>query len=47
MKNKFTAEELMKIVKEMDNEEREKFLDKMFYEYFNPGNLKRTEIDWE
>jgi hypothetical protein len=44
---KYTAEELMKVVKNLENEERIKFLDEMFYEYYNPQGLPRAEIDWD
>jgi len=42
----YSHEEMLRLVKEMDNKEREKFLTEMFYEYFNPENLPRKEIDW-
>lgn len=44
--SKYTAEELMEIVKNLDNEDRIKFLQEMFYEYFNPSGLPRAEIEW-
>ena len=46
MEKKIAAEEMMNLVKQMDNEEREKFLHEMFHEYFNTRNLPKREIDW-
>ena len=44
---KWTTDKLLEIIKDLDNDEREKFLHEMFYEYFNSKNLPRMSIDWE
>lgn len=47
MKEKeYDHKDMLQLVKDMDNKEREKFLHEMFYEYFNPSNHRRKEVDW-
>ena len=51
LEQKYTAEEMMEIVKNLSkwssNEERQKFLSEMFYEFYNPTGMPRVEEDWE
>lgn len=48
---KYSAEEMMEIVMNLkkwkSNEERQKFLSEMFYEFYNNENMPRVEVDWE
>jgi superoxide dismutase len=48
---KMTSKEMMRIVMALDkwesNEERQKFLTEMFYEFYNRSNIPRVEEDWE
>ncbi|WHY87576.1 hypothetical protein QNH39_07030 [Neobacillus novalis] len=48
---KYTAEEMMEIVKNLDkwmsNDERHKFLTDMFYNFYNRSNLPRVPEDWD
>lgn len=38
-----TAEEIMDIIKNMESSERWKLLDKMYDEYYNKGNVPKSE----
>ncbi|MEK5205219.1 MULTISPECIES: hypothetical protein [Bacillus] len=42
-KKQQTAEEIMEIIKNMESAERWKLLDKMYDEYFNKGNVPKSE----
>ncbi|PFP22710.1 hypothetical protein COJ96_25235 [Bacillus sp. AFS073361] len=48
---KYTSEDMMEIVKNLDkwmtNDERNKFLTEVFYEFYNNRNLPRVPGDWE
>lgn len=48
---KYSAEEMIKIVMNLSkwksNEERQKFLSEMFYEFYNNESIPRVEEDWE
>lgn len=46
MNKQVTAEEVLEIIQNMSNEEREKFLVEMFYKYYNSKGFKRAEVDW-
>ena len=41
-----TAEEILKAIENMDNEEKEKLLYELFFKYYNNRNLPRLEVDW-
>lgn len=41
------AQDLLKMIEELSNEEKQKFLDEIFYLYFNSKGLPRVETDWD
>lgn len=44
-KEQLSAEEMLAAIKNMENVERWKLLDEMFYEYYNNRGIPRTELD--
>jgi hypothetical protein len=42
-----TADEVLKAIEDMENDERWKLLLELFYRHFNSSNLPRMEIDME
>lgn len=42
-----TAEEVMKIIEQMDNKERWKLLNELYDEFYNKGDHPKTEIDFD
>jgi len=44
---KMTSEEIFIAIKNMENRERHKLLEELFYEYFNVYNHPRVPEDWD
>lgn len=42
-----SAEDILEAIEELNNEEKIKLLNEMFYKYYNNRGLPRTEIDWD
>jgi hypothetical protein len=40
-----TAEQILKLIEGMENEERWKLLNLIYDEYFNKGNIPEVELD--
>ncbi len=47
MNNVKTAEEVMKVIEQMENIERWKLLNELYDEFYNKGDFPKSEIDFD
>jgi len=47
MEDNKSSEQILEAIEELNNEEKQKLLNELFYKYYNNRNLPRMDIDWE